>query len=69
MRAQTSSRKQVSTNSAWDLTRRRVSRVQYKARSVAADSLFPREVAVEEAPWLLLQEKLGQRWERTLEGV
>jgi hypothetical protein len=69
MRAQRSNLNQVWTNLEWDPTRRPVTRSQYKARSVAAVYLSPQEAAVEVVRWLLLQEKLGRRWERTLEGV
>jgi hypothetical protein len=69
MPAQASSRKQVWTSLEWVLTRRLVIHSQYRVRSVAAASLSPPEAAVEEVRWLLLQEKLGRRWERTLEEV
>ena len=69
MRARAFNRKQVWTSSVWDLTRRQVTRIQYKVLSVAAVSLCPQEVAVEEARLLLLQEKLGRRWELIPEEV
>jgi hypothetical protein len=69
MRAQRSNLKQVWTSLEWDPTRRPTTHSQYKARSVAAESLSPQEAAVEEVRWLLLQVKLGRRWERTLEEV
>jgi hypothetical protein len=69
MLAQASSLKQVWTSSEWGLTRRQASHSQYKARSVAAASLYHQEEAVEEVRWLLPQEKLGLRWEQTLEEV
>jgi hypothetical protein len=61
--------KQVWTSLEWDLTRRPATHSQYKARSVAAVYLSPQEAAVEVVRWLLLQEKLGRRWGRTLEGA
>jgi hypothetical protein len=69
MQAQASSRKQVWTNLEWDLTLRQPSRNQYKAHLAAAASLYLQEAAVEVVRWLLLQEKLGRRWGRTLEEV
>jgi hypothetical protein len=69
MPAQASNLKQVWMSLEWGLTRRRASRSQYKARSVAAVCLSLQEAAVEEVQWLLLQEKLGRPWEQTLEEV
>lgn len=69
MRAHASNRNRVWTSLEWDLIPRPITHGQYKARSVAAVYLSPQEAAVEVVRWLLLQEKLGRRWERTLEGV
>jgi hypothetical protein len=69
MLAQAYSLKQVWTSLEWDHIRRQASHSQYEARSVAAVNLSLQEAAVEEAQWLLLQEKLGLRWEQTLEEV
>lgn len=69
MRAQPSSQKRVWTSSEWDLTRRRVTHSQYRVRTAAAVRPYLQEAAVEEVQSLLLQEKLGRRWEQIPEEV